>query len=73
MFKTIFRFRRVVYTFLPVGTDPVKLILAIVGCSVRREPVVPGPATMFITPGGAPASFIIEASRIVERGVYSDA
>lgn len=52
--------------------DPVKDTLSISLCAVKEPPAVgPYPGTIFITPGGNPASLIRLAMYKAERGVCS--
>ncbi|MNE80602.1 hypothetical protein D3C80_1771890 [compost metagenome] len=58
---------------LPTGVEPVKLTLAISGCSVSAFPQsAPLPVTTLNTPGGTPASLASSAIRSRVRGVVSD-
>ena len=47
---------------LPTSVEPVKAILAVVGCAMSAPPVAPGPVTTLTTPAGSPASWKISAS-----------
>ncbi|MNV90397.1 hypothetical protein D3C71_1847810 [compost metagenome] len=58
---------------LPTGVEPVKLTLAISGCSVSALPQpVPLPVTTLNTPGGMPASVANSAMRSRVSGVVSE-
>ena len=55
-------------TFLPVSTEPVKLILRGTGCVVMKAPRSSPPLTMLTTPGGK-TSFRISPTFSVDSGV----
>ncbi len=55
---------------LPTAVEPVKAILFIAGCSTNWLPTrPPGPVRRLNTPFGSPASSMIWAIRIADRGV----
>ena len=59
-------------TILPTAVDPVKLILATVMLEASRAPVLPGPLTKLMTPGGKPASLTRWPRARAERGDFSE-
>ncbi len=60
-------------TRLPASVLPVKVTTLIAGCATRDSPTaLPGPVTMFSTPGGNPASSKRRTNSIARTGV-SDA
>ncbi len=58
-------------TFLPVSTEPVKLILRGTGCEVIHAPSSSLPLTMLTTPGGKTSRSSSPTFRVV-NGVYGD-
>lgn len=58
---------------LPVVVSPVKLRASTPGCEVMADPAAsgPNPWTMFSTPGGSPASWLISPSVLAVMGVNS--
>ena len=58
---------------LPALVDPVNDIAATSGCFVSQVPTpAPSPFTRLNTPFGKPASSIISASNIEDKGAISD-
>ena len=58
-------------TFLPVSTEPVKLILRGTGCVVMKAPRSSPPLTMLTTPGGKTSRSSSPTFSVVS-GVYGD-
>ena len=57
----------------PALVEPVKETISISGCFDKSVPTPdPSPFTKLKTPGGKPASCIISANNIPERGAISD-
>ena len=55
----------------PTSVEPVNAILSTLGWSTKYLPVLPSPVTMFTTPGGKSASWMISASLSAVKGVVS--